>query len=546
MTGINVLSTGAAAKSKDAGFSVSDKSQQGLDAVAMEFAAILSGWITQVSGQGQNSGYQSIDPAGKEANSGRSALLGLEGLQALVGTLQEHRNFQEVQEEVEQGVQAQIIKEWPDDGLSEVQAAANSLDAILARLETIKREAPISIQRGSTREAYPAGMPEQSQGLSPLQSELDRYKGVISELLKEMSGEIQEVSRIQPQFLKGEVQQKLELAMQRMNSGLLTPYSVGEATTSETTPMDEAAEPFLEDFLVQRNTSLGRGENVQRFFSRTPQNNPSQDKRAASSKGNLDILRINYQRELTNIGDRINQEGVGTPIEEENAKIGLQRQQEQAQTKISSDEVVKSAQVSTQERPLIKGDISDRESSRQQLKEETNKDLVSNEGQGIQISAKETHAIHTGVVSKTNQAIHTQIARDIYEKAFQARPQLKELEIHLHPAELGQVRISLKWEEGQVHLRMIASEFGTGQVLQSNLNELRDNLSQLGIQCGMLEMSQGNQEKNSRQQQGQEEASSRMHSELKDSQGLQNIHELEPLSGIDSETNENSRINVTA
>jgi flagellar hook-length control protein FliK len=139
--------------------------------------------------------------------------------------------------------------------------------------------------------------------------------------------------------------------------------------------------------------------------------------------------------------------------------------------------------------------------------------------------------------SKPDLPIWAQVAREVHDKAYQARPHLREMEIQLHPAELGQIRLSLRWEDGQVHLRMMASELGTGQMLQANLSELRDNLAQLGVQCGMMEMNMGNQQGNSREQGRNKSSQLRVESEdFQETQSVQTILDVES----------SSKINVTA
>ncbi len=66
--------------------------------------------------------------------------------------------------------------------------------------------------------------------------------------------------------------------------------------------------------------------------------------------------------------------------------------------------------------------------------------------------------------------------------------QVKELSIQLHPAELGKINVSVRIENGQVHLVINATEGSTSTFLQNNLAELRNGLSQSGIDCGTLEM----------------------------------------------------------
>ena len=566
MTGINVLSTGGPTKTKD-GFSASEKSQQGLDSAAMDFAAILGGWIGQGSGQGQNSGIQSNDPAGKEANSGRNALLGLEGLQALIGTLQGYGNTQGVLVEKVQSEQKAL--EGANLKPGEVPKVLSSLDLVLAQL---KREVLFSNPLGNVEEVNRAGKPELPQGDKSLQSELDLYKGIISELLKKMSGEIQE---IMPEALPTSIQQKLELVVQRMNSGLFaTPLDETlSQVASETT--DESSQSTERLFSIQ-NTSRDLNINIKQsegpvipnalvnfleevLSNKSLREEPSlKETKTKTSSENLsvfsslqDLSEFDKEQQGTTraMTEQIIGQGnrlVNNPRREEKqiSESELIRRQEINPIKPSSEEkVLNFGQFSRQEKALTKETLQEEGNSSQSFSDEKidpQNSVV--EGHGILNSTKEIVHMQTKIESKLDLPIWAQVARDIHEKAFHARPQLRELDINLHPAELGQIRISLTWEDGQVHLRMSASEVGTGQVLQSNFAELRENLSQSGIQCGMLEMGLGDQQKNSRQQQGQEQ---RSHSNPEDSQGLEGIHELDALSGAGS-LESSSRINVTA
>ncbi|RNC29543.1 MAG: hypothetical protein AWM53_00541 [Candidatus Dichloromethanomonas elyunquensis] len=74
--------------------------------------------------------------------------------------------------------------------------------------------------------------------------------------------------------------------------------------------------------------------------------------------------------------------------------------------------------------------------------------------------------------------------------------EVKELSIRLQPAELGKVDVSLRLENGQLHLVMNASEQNTGAMLQNHIQELRNGLTQMGVACGNFEMSYRQNEKN--------------------------------------------------
>lgn len=84
-----------------------------------------------------------------------------------------------------------------------------------------------------------------------------------------------------------------------------------------------------------------------------------------------------------------------------------------------------------------------------------------------------------------------QISTVFREQVLNKHSAVKELDIQLHPADLGKIQIGMRWENGQVHLVVRASEVATGQLLQNQLSDLRQNLTNQGVNCGMLQMGQG-------------------------------------------------------
>ncbi|SDG15611.1 flagellar hook-length control protein FliK [Desulfosporosinus hippei] len=115
----------------------------------------------------------------------------------------------------------------------------------------------------------------------------------------------------------------------------------------------------------------------------------------------------------------------------------------------------------------------------------------------------------TNILSFTSSDVKTaglplweQISGVVREQVMSNQHTLKELDIQLHPEELGKVRILLRWEGGQVHLQVHANEAATGQLLQNQLSELRHNLVNQGVNCGSLEMGQNGERQ--QQQQGDE------------------------------------------
>ena len=133
-----------------------------------------------------------------------------------------------------------------------------------------------------------------------------------------------------------------------------------------------------------------------------------------------------------------------------------------------------------------------------------------------------------------------QISTVVRVQVLNGHQVLKELDIQLHPADLGKIQIAMRWENGQVHLQVQASEAATGQLLQNQLSDLRQALTGQGVNCGMLQMGQSGE----RQQNHQGDASQRTFKQSSElNEDGDQISVVTPLSlGQD----QISRINVTA
>lgn len=577
MTGINVLSTGVASKSKDEGFSGTEKVQSGSD-LTLDFAAIFTGWITQLSGQGQNSEFQSNEPAGKEANSGQKATLGLDELQVLIGTIQGLGNPKDVPTEAAQEKQPQMPMTWVKGQRGEAPAEENPVEVVLAQLNNLQHRAAPSNLMGNMEEVNRSGMTTEPppEKTSP-KSELDLYKGVISELLKEMSGEIQDKTQIRPETLNGSAQVKLELIAQRINSGLFTDFTSGTQSQAmsqsgknsilsrasipvENVPLPQEQGLHSKDILVKMadldTDSVSDSDSDSVLLS------ARRELPTADYKTTAQIVKDQSGTLENNSGSRhFGQENLGGTVLQEQESVQIRPLVNEAggPMEISTLEELKVQPQSKVEtlpkKPLIETLSEEIVSEEALIEKEALKRSSFDEAHtqdsgikdvGILSQTKETVQILNKTSNKTDLPIWAQVARDIHEKTFQSRPHIRELDIQLHPAELGQIRLSLTWDDGQVHLRMTASELGTGQMLQANLSELRDNLTQLGIQCGQLQMELGDQQKNPRER-GQE-TSPKPRGNREESQeilGSLGIEALIGSQGLGSKEASN-RINVTA
>ncbi|AET70268.1 flagellar hook-length control protein [Desulfosporosinus orientis DSM 765] len=132
------------------------------------------------------------------------------------------------------------------------------------------------------------------------------------------------------------------------------------------------------------------------------------------------------------------------------------------------------------------------------------------------------------------------ISSAIREQVMNKQQILKELDIQLHPAELGNIKILMRWDGGQVHLHVHAAEAATGQLLHNQLPDLRQNLVSQGVNCGSLQMGLGGE--------GQQQPQGETHQTLRQSEMLANEDE-DPMAILDLnslEQDETNRLNVTA
>lgn len=540
MTGINALSTRGAITNTEDGSSYTSGSQPGADSAAMMFAAIFGGWLNQVGGQGQDSGNQSQEPAGKDANSGRHALLGLDGLQGLMGILQGNEGFQEV---FVQGLQ----------GEGKQGVNSEQLEILMTQLDALRSQALPANSPGILEDVQLSGMTEQPQGKTSPQSELDLYKNVISNLLKEMSGEMklkpQNQAEANPNPL---AQQKLELAAQRYNSGLfISMDGEGQEPSVMVAQVKKDAEPM--NTVPTDMTLTDTAKTAANTFVQV-----NQGTLLAALLGKLKSDPDGTGADETGLDENQVKLGAGNgpegrparnpeilSLNQENSEDAMLLKQEAAKGTPSSHGV---SEEKLAEGGLIptKGTVARGLQDNEQPIEvnKGNKSALPDVAAGnLTHQAKDIAQVQGKVADKSEQPIWTQLARDIFDKAFLARPQLRELNIQLHPAHLGAINISMSWDEGQVHLRMVASDGGTGQIIQQNLSELRDNLTQLGIQCGQMEM--GEQKEGTQEHQGRE-GSGRSQESRDDALDPLSSEELEQLLSNDEVIPGASRINIKA
>ena len=129
--------------------------------------------------------------------------------------------------------------------------------------------------------------------------------------------------------------------------------------------------------------------------------------------------------------------------------------------------------------------------SRQSVELSSTKDVQnpnSNVGIGI---ASNLLAVNVAGGKTIDIPVYEQISTVFREQAMNKSQDLKQLDIQLHPADLGKIQIGMRWENGLVHFVVQASEAATGQLLQNQLSDLRQSLMSQGVNCGSLQMGQG-------------------------------------------------------
>ncbi|HWQ43409.1 MAG TPA: flagellar hook-length control protein FliK [Desulfosporosinus sp.] len=136
--------------------------------------------------------------------------------------------------------------------------------------------------------------------------------------------------------------------------------------------------------------------------------------------------------------------------------------------------------------------------------------------------------------------VYEQIAAVFRESAMNKSQDLKQLDIQLHPENLGKIQIGMRWENGQVHLVVHASEAATGQLLQHQLSELRQSLTNQGVNCGSMQMGQGGE----RQQNPHGDESQKVFNQNTHSNENEDI--IPVINPLSLEQDGRNRINVTA
>lgn len=536
MTGMNVLSDSFRGGSKlknllsSEGGGISD----GAENAAAAFAALLNGFVSpnlDLKGQdckeGQNSesaqsgsnpvqgisglngqaagpGYgnfaflvqalpvlQSELPAGKDANSGANVILS-------------------------QGMEMNFLSLGSDESLASTgMTAANSQGNNLENSELAKYRQVINqlleslsgkIINSSGEDFFEAGGPE----TQALRQELTKViQGWLAETDEAIESPVQEAAK-NMQRLPAETDQSVKGSVQEPAKNL---QGLMRETVELKGPVQEAAKNIqgqvTEPAELIKNPVQEAAKSVQAWMTVM-----NKLENITSASGNLSPTLSaesrNFNREL----GKVSQESVpenGGPKSDPDGKSRVQRLMDSlavsrlkdSENSVGSSEVLSGPLKETKflnnvEQKLERTSLSDRKPAEdlQSTNEETKTDLPKLGNLGIKDTPIQP-AI-TGVGGSVNPAdgrniinpVWAQIASVIREQVMSKQQTLKELDIQLHPEELGKIRVLLRWESGLVHLHVQASEAATGQLLQNQHSELRQNLISNGVSCGSLLMGQ--------------------------------------------------------
>ncbi|MEA4900859.1 flagellar hook-length control protein FliK [Desulfitobacterium sp.] len=492
MSEINVLVSGSVTPTVKGG-SIAKGENFGGDSAALEFAALFSGWIAQAMGQGQDSGFQSnSDPAGKEANSGQTGIQGLEGM---LGTLRTAAglNLESV------GGQNEPVKDFP----------VNSFGPEMTKLFS---------QENLFGDAADSGIgSEQLQTVKLPLSELDQYRVLITQLLQEMSGEISEVA-VKPAEVQGllsQLSQELNLNPSEnteqllrnllvQNKDRLQPQIQTETQVQNPIqPKDVQPESMPWTMMQKQGTTPAQSSIPNNIRNELQTNGFSHTMTVLSNETD-----ITGETDLSGKTNTYNTESALSP----EVAVNANPNGEKAEPTLRSTQDLPLEKGVQAEKPPIealplkintgeqtgrtdtgkeKQNLSSNENGKAMISKDNGTESINSNQGNISFSNSVLNSVaevgnRTAVSS--NSPIWQQVAQQLQGKLLNQLPNVHRMNIQLHPAELGQISISVALDNGQVHLRMHASEAATGQVLQSNFPELRQSLSQAGIQCGMMEM----------------------------------------------------------
>src|SRR5665648_1073454 len=544
MTGISVLSNtpkGGHKLEKTATPKGQDLSDSPANAAA-GFAAMLSGSMnSNVASKGQNS----KDDQGSEEIDSDVAPMPSEPNPNLQGSLLGYSNialsnlFQSIlQSDLPAGKEANSGNEVNQraEGL-----ATGSLSLTIApivsgnKFELAMLDSSSLVSHGGSAST---GMTAQEpQGVNPGTPELDKYRQVIGDLLVALSGEIKDPSlkgsRLNLEgFGTTELRQEMVKLVQGWRTATDDVVEEGQAASGQ-----KKMQPLL-DVLMARTSNINSNPELKaKAATLLAALNPFleqegetlKDGQAASGQKKMQPLLDVLMAKTSNINSNPELKAKAATLL---AALNPFLKQEAETLKVPQgiNDVKKS----------LKGNDLGQVATPAEAELSGNKEIKS-QPSSVSVGVISNLVVANVAEGKTNALpVWEQISNVLREQVANKQLTVKELEIKLHPADLGKIQIGMRWENGQLHLVVQASEASTGQLLQNQLSNLRQNLTDQGVNCGMLQMGQGGE----RQQNPQGDASQRTFTQSSEPNEDENVFPVtNPLSLGQGESN---RVNVMA
>ena len=553
MTGINVLLARGYGQIEEKIDKEEATDQENSSSVA-EFAQLF-GWLLESQSKGQVSEEQfnqenvlQVSPAGKEANSGSNFSQGskVQGLGSIDFNALTNANAN--------------ISASADTAVSTNVSAAALIDRVkaevqgLSELSTFNQETFSSLIENGILSAAGMSALRAKGKTSPLTSELDKYRYLISGLLSELSGEIKEaIPKSQTGFKNSSYQVQTDMMIQ---GNLLKKVSdTVQMLKPESFPGVDLTNLAHQNFRKASDELTipdGFDESINGFKHLKNCFKESIKAFDDSMIGSLTGEEVALDKVAAGqVPDKILQKGSrelnlssdSFELLTDDTDADLPPYNIPDNKKINEFDFAE-----TRQNKSLRPDTS-LTSNKKLFNEENLRSMVDDKEQGLDLAnvgmtQGGSRLAPTGEIKNSYisfEPVLHQVSAGI-NRALTQRPQVKDLEIHLHPAELGRIQISMRWEDGQVHLQVQASEVVTSSVIQNQLDSLRQALTEMGISCGTLQMGLGGQ---SREQSNQDQNSRK----LKNSNNEKIVKDFDQIDASLEETSQiigSTYINVKA
>ncbi|HHV64786.1 MAG TPA: flagellar hook-length control protein FliK [Peptococcaceae bacterium] len=186
---------------------------------------------------------------------------------------------------------------------------------------------------------------------------------------------------------------------------------------------------------------------------------------------------------------------VSTELDDYIVQIGKQLQELSGKLELGSG----SGEQSTKfpEQPLAQEEQRENQSEKQFSGKQSDWQIAQTGNRAYEMNISEAPLENRIQDSVETSKVWSQVLESLFKQKFNTEKEIKELTIQLQPEELGKVKVLLRLENGLVHLVLHASEQATSFILQSHLQDLKNGLVELGVNCGNFEMAQqdnGNRE----------------------------------------------------